>query len=195
MFIGALDQGTTSTRFMIFDHGGSIVAVAQQEHEQIFPSPGWVEHDPEEVRVRSFAVIGEALEAAGIGRQELSAIGITNQRETTVMWDRNSGEAVYNAIVWQDTRTSDLITELSSDGGQDRFRPKTGLPLATYFAGPKIRWMLDHVEGLEARAESGDILFGTMDSFVLWHLTGGPSGGLHVTDVVRFETQCGPVGG
>ena len=185
MYIGALDQGTTSTRFMIFDHGGSIVAVAQQEHEQIFPQPGWVEHNPEEIRLRTFDVMADALAGAGIGADQLSAIGITNQRETTVMWDRHTGEAVHNAIVWQDTRTSDLIAELAADGGQDRFRPKTGLPLATYFAGPKIRWMLDQVDGLEARAESGDILFGTMDSFVLWHLTGGPSGGLHVTDVTN----------
>jgi len=185
MYVGALDQGTTSTRFMVFDHGGSVVAVAQQEHEQIFPRPGWVEHDPDEIRRRTTAVMQDCLAGAGLAATDLAGIGITNQRETTVLWDRSSGEAVHNAIVWQDTRTADLVAELSASGGQDRFRAKTGLPLATYFAGPKIRWMLDHVEGLAARAEAGDILFGTMDSFVLWHLTGGPSGGVHVTDVTN----------
>ncbi|MBT8215615.1 MAG: glycerol kinase GlpK [Acidimicrobiia bacterium] len=185
MYIGALDQGTTSTRFMIFDHGGSVVAIAQEEHEQIFPQPGWVEHDPEEIRARTFSVIESGLAAAGLTTADLTAIGITNQRETTVMWDRVTGEPVHNAIVWQDVRTADLVDELGGTEGQDRFRAKTGLPLATYFAGPKIRWMLDHVDGLAARAESGDVLFGTMDSFVLWHLTGGPDGGVHVTDVTN----------
>ncbi|MBT8166131.1 MAG: glycerol kinase GlpK [Acidimicrobiia bacterium] len=185
MFIAALDQGTTSTRFMIFDHGGRVVAVAQEEHEQIFPQPGWVEHDPAEIWRRIQDVIEGGLEKAGIAAADLAAIGITNQRETAVMWDRTTGEAVHNAIVWQDTRTADLVTELGAEDGQDRFRPKTGLPLATYFAGPKVRWMLDNVDRLAARAESGDILFGTMDSFVLWHLTGGPSGGVHVTDVTN----------
>ncbi len=185
MYIGAIDQGTTSTRFMIFDHGGRVVAVAQEEHEQIFPKPGWVEHDPAEIWLRTQSVIEGGLAKAGLTAADLAAIGITNQRETTVLWDRTTGEAVHNAIVWQDTRTADLVAELAVDGGQDRFRPKTGLPLATYFAGPKIRWMLDHVDGLAKRAESGDILFGTMDSFVLWHLTGGPSGGVHVTDVTN----------
>jgi glycerol kinase len=185
MYVGALDQGTTSTRFMVFDHGGAVVAAAQQEHEQIFPQPGWVEHDPDEIRRRTMAVIEECLNGAGMAAPDLAAIGITNQRETTVMWDRYSGDAVHNAVVWQDTRTSELVAELSAGGGQDRFRAKTGLPLATYFAGPKIRWMLDHVAGLEARAEAGDILFGTMDSFVLWHLTGGSSGGVHATDVTN----------
>lgn len=185
MHVGALDQGTTSTRFMIFDHAGSVSAVAQQEHEQIFPQPGWVEHDPGEIRDRMMAVIAEGLAKAGIAASDLAAIGITNQRETAVIWDRSTGEAVHNAIVWQDTRTADLVAELSAGEGQDRFRSKTGLPLATYFAGPKIRWMLDHVDGLAARVESGDILFGTMDSFALWHLTGGTSGGVHVTDVTN----------
>lgn len=185
MYIGALDQGTTSTRFMIFDHQGSVVSVAQEEHEQIFPQPGWVEHDPEEVWSRTQTVIAQALDGAGLSASDLAGIGITNQRETTVMWDRTTGESVHNAIVWQDTRTSDLVTELALDGGQDRFRAQTGLPLATYFAGPKIRWMLDHVPGLAERAETGDILFGTMDSFILWHLTGGPAGGVHVTDVTN----------
>jgi glycerol kinase len=170
---------------MVFDHGGAVVAAAQQEHEQIFPQPGWVEHDPDEIRRRTMAVIEECLNGAGMAAPDLAAIGITNQRETTVMWDRYSGDAVHNAVVWQDTRTSELVAELSAGGGQDRFRAKTGLPLATYFAGPKIRWMLDHVAGLEARAEAGDILFGTMDSFVLWHLTGGSSGGVHATDVTN----------
>ncbi len=185
MYVGALDQGTTSTRFMIFDHGGAVVASAQHEHEQIYPQPGWVEHDPVEIRQRIDMVIGEALSGPALAVTDLAAIGITNQRETTVLWDRYSGEPVYNALVWQDTRTAGLIEDLAGNEGQDRFRGITGLPLATYFSGPKIRWLLDNVEGLAARADSGDVLFGTMDTFVLWHLTGGPEGGVHATDVTN----------
>jgi len=182
-YVGALDQGTTSTRFMIFDHGGNVVGIDQKEHEQIYPKPGWVEHDPAEVWTRSQEVIAGALEKAGISAGDLAAAGITNQRETTVVWDRNTGEAVYNALVWQDTRTQDIVDELAADGGQDRFREKVGLPLATYFSGTKIKWILDNVDGARARAEAGDLLFGNMDTWCIWNLTGGTNGGVHVTDV------------
>ncbi len=182
-YAGAIDQGTTSTRFMIFDKGGNVVSIAQKEHEQIYPKPGWVEHDPAEVWARTSEVVAEAIASAGIDKGELSGIGITNQRETTVVWDRNTGEAVHNAIVWQDTRTDQICNKLSADGGQDRFRAKTGLPIATYFSGPKVRWILDNVDGAEKRAEAGDLLFGNMDTWVIWNLTGGPDGGLHITDV------------
>jgi glycerol kinase len=196
-YAGAIDQGTTSTRFMIFDHGGNVVSIAQKEHEQIYPKPGWVEHDPAEVWARTQEVTAEALSSAGIDKGDLAGIGITNQRETTVVWDRSTGEAVYNAIVWQDTRTDQICNKLMADGGQDRFRLKTGLPIATYFSGPKVRWILDEVGGAEARAESGDLLFGNMDTWVIWNLTGGPDGGLHITDVsnasrtmlMNLETQ------
>lgn len=182
MYVGALDQGTTSTRFMIFDESASIVATAQEEHEQIYPEPGWVEHEPSEIRERIDSVTAAALNSGALSAGDLAVIGITNQRETAVMWDRDSGEPVHNALVWQDTRTAELVGELAGTEGQDRFRGKTGLPLATYFSGPKIRWLLDNVEGLVARAEAGDVLFGTMDSFVLWHLTGGA---VHATDVTN----------
>ncbi len=184
-YAGAIDQGTTSTRFMIFDHGGHVVSIAQKEHEQIYPKPGWVEHDPAEVWARTQDVVGEAIKSAGITKDELAAIGITNQRETAVVWDKTTGKAVYNAIVWQDTRTDQICNKLMADGGQDRFRPKTGLPIATYFSGPKVRWILDNVEGAAARAESGDLLFGNMDTWVIWNLTGGTNGGLHITDVTN----------
>ncbi len=182
-YVGAIDQGTTSTRFMIFDHGGKVVSIAQKEHEQIYPKPGWVEHDPAEVWSRTEEVIGESLASAGIGKDDLAAIGITNQRETAVVWDRNTGEAVHNAIVWQDTRTDTICDRLMAEGGQDRFRAKTGLPIATYFSGPKVRWILDNVEGAQARADAGDLMFGNMDTWVIWNLTGGTDGGLHITDV------------
>ncbi len=182
-YVGALDQGTTSTRFMIFDHSGSVVGVDQKEHEQIFPKPGWVEHDPKEIWTRSEEVIAGALTTAGISASDLAAVGITNQRETTVVWDRATGEPVYNALVWQDTRQQDIVDELSADGGQDRFREKTGLPLATYFSGTKVRWILDNVDGARARAEKGDLLFGNIDTWCIWNLTGGTAGGQHVTDV------------
>jgi glycerol kinase len=184
-YVGALDQGTTSTRFMIFDHSGSVVAVDQKEHEQIFPKPGWVEHDPKEIWQRSTEVTDGALKKAGIGASDLAAVGITNQRETAVVWDRNTGEPVYNALVWQDTRQQDIVDSLSADGGQDRFREKTGLPLATYFSGTKVRWILDNVDGARARADAGDLVFGNIDTWCIWNLTGGTNGGVHVTDVTN----------
>jgi glycerol kinase len=182
-YAAALDQGTTSSRCMIFDHGGQVVAVAQREHEQIYPRPGWVEHDAMEIWRRCQEVMQEALDAAGASGGDIAGLGITNQRETTVVWDRATGEPVMNAIVWQDTRTDRLVDEFSRDGGQDRFRAQTGLPLATYFSGPKARWILDNVEGVAERAESGDLLFGNIDTWCIWNLTGGPDGGLHITDV------------
>ena len=184
-YVGALDQGTTSTRFMIFDHAGGVVAIHQKEHEQIFPKPGWVEHDPAEIWARSQEVIKGALEKAGIPASDLAAVGITNQRETAVVWDKNTGKAVYNAIVWQDTRTDTIINEFAKDGGQDRFRAKVGLPLATYFSGPKVKWVLDNVDGARAKAEAGDLLFGNIDTWCIWNLTGGTNGGVHVTDVTN----------
>jgi glycerol kinase len=184
-YVGAVDQGTTSTRFMIFDHAGAIVGVDQKEHEQIFPKPGWVEHDPMEIIERTHEVIAGALKKTGISGSDLAAVGVTNQRETTVVWERSSGKPIHNALVWQDTRTDQICNELSGDGGQDRFRATTGLPIATYFSGPKIRWILDNVEGARARAEAGELLFGNIDTWVIWNLTGGPSGGSHVTDVTN----------
>ncbi|MDA8203450.1 MAG: glycerol kinase GlpK [Chloroflexi bacterium] len=184
-YVGALDQGTTSTRFMIFDHAGGVVAIDQKEHEQIYPKPGWVEHDPMEIWTRSVEVIRGALAKAGIAASDLAAVGVTNQRETTVVWDRRSGKPVYNAIVWQDTRTDRIIGEFAKDGGQDRLRAKVGLPLATYFSGPKVKWVLDNVEGARARAEAGDLMFGNIDTWCIWNLTGGVDGGVHVTDVTN----------
>jgi glycerol kinase len=182
-YVAALDQGTTSTRFMIFTHEGGVLAADQKEHEQIYPKPGWVEHDANEIWQRSQEVIGGALQKAGIQAGDLAAVGITNQRETTVVWDKNTGEAVFNALVWQDTRTDKICDELSQDGGQDRFRLQTGLPIATYFSGPKIKWILDNVEGTRERAEAGDLLFGNIDTWCIWNLSGGTDGGVHVTDV------------
>ena len=184
-YVGALDQGTTSTRFMVFTHGGDVVAVDQKEHEQIYPKPGWVEHDANEIWERSQEVISGALQKAGIQATDLAAVGVTNQRETTVLWDKTTGQPVHNALVWQDTRTDKICDELSADGGQDRFREKVGLPIATYFSGPKIRWVLDNVEGLRSKAENGDILFGNIDTWCLWNLSGGTDGGLHITDVTN----------
>jgi glycerol kinase len=181
-YAAALDQGTTSTRCMIFDQGGQVVAVAQEEHEQIFPRPGWVEHDAREIWERSQQVMGQALERAGASAGDLAGLGITNQRETAVVWDRTTGEPVMNAIVWQDTRTDRLVAELGGDAGQDRFKEQTGLPLATYFSGPKVRWMLDEVDGLRERAEAGELCFGNIDAWLIWNLTGGTDGGIHVTD-------------
>jgi glycerol kinase len=182
-YVGALDQGTTSTRFMVFDHSGQVVALHQKEHEQIYPKPGWVEHDPAEIWARSQEVIRGALDKANLTAADLAAVGITNQRETTVVWDKTTGKAVYNAIVWQDTRTDKIINEFARDGGQDRLRPKVGLPLATYFSGPKVKWILDNVEGARAKAEAGSLLFGNIDTWCIWNLTGGVNGGVHVTDV------------
>jgi glycerol kinase len=184
-YIGAIDQGTTSTRFCVFDRGGRTVVSAQKEHEQIYPRPGWVEHNPEEIWQATQEVIARALQQGGITAAELAAIGITNQRETTVLWDRRTGKPVANALVWQDTRVDDYVSELSRDGGPDRFRSTTGLPLSTYFSGLKIRWLLDHVPGVREQAESGDVLFGNIDSFLTWHFTGGAEGGLHITDVTN----------
>src|SRR5881392_1992090 len=182
-YAAAVDQGTTSTRFMVFDHSGQVVSVDQKEHEQIYPKPGWVEHDAKEIWQRCQEVIGGALQKAGISASDLAAVGVTNQRETTVVWDKSTGEPVYNAVVWQDTRTDQIVNELSKDGGQDRLRPKTGLPLATYFSGPKIKWILDNVDGVRERAQRGEVLFGNIDTWCIWNLTGGPDGGAHVTDV------------
>src|SRR5215218_7540417 len=182
-YAAAIDQGTTSTRCMVFDHGGQVGSVAQKEHEQIYPKPGWVEHDAKEVWARTQEVVGEALQSAGASADDISGVGITNQRETALVWDRTTGEPVHNAIVWQDTRTDRLVDEFSRDGGQARFQEKVGLPLATYFSGPKIRWILDNVDGAADKAESGDLLFGNMDTWVIWNLTGGTDGGLHITDV------------
>ena len=184
-YMGAIDQGTTSSRFMVFDRSGRIVSVAQKEHEQIYPKPGWVEHDPAEIWRRVEEVIQEAMDAKGLRPSDLSGIGITNQRETTLVWNRKTGKAVYNAIVWQDTRVADTVAEFASNGGQDRYRAKTGLPLATYFSGLKVRWILNNVAGARAAAEAGDLLFGNIDSFLIWKLTGGVHGGVHVTDVTN----------
>ncbi len=184
-YIGAIDQGTTSTRFIVFDAHGRIVSVAQKEHEQIYPQPGWVEHDPEEIWRRTQEVISAAMQERGLRPQDIAAIGITNQRETTIVWNRKTGEAVYNALVWQDTRVEDAVAEFSADGGPDRFRKKTGLPLATYFSGLKIRWILNNVPGVREKAESGDVIFGNVDTYLVWKLTGGPQGGIHVTDVTN----------
>jgi glycerol kinase len=183
--LGAIDQGTTSTRFIVFDKAGRIVSVAQKEHEQIFPQPGWVEHNPEEIWRRTQEVISEALEKGKLTAKDLTAIGITNQRETTVVWEKTTGKPVANAIVWQDTRVSPDVAHFSAQGGQDRFRAKTGLPLSTYFSGLKLRWILKNIRGAAQRAEAGELLFGNMDTFLLWNLTGGPRGGVHATDVTN----------
>jgi glycerol kinase len=168
---------------MIFDHGGRVVAVEQLEHEQIYPQAGWVEHDPQEIWQRTRQVMDAALTKSKANASDIAGLGITNQRETTVVWDKNTGEPVYNAIVWQDTRTDKICDMLAADGGQDRFRPTTGLPIATYFSGPKVRWILDNVDGARERAEAGDLLFGNIDTWCIWNLTGGVNGGVHVTDV------------
>ncbi|HLO16162.1 MAG TPA: glycerol kinase GlpK [Anaerolineales bacterium] len=199
-YIAAIDQGTTSTRFMVFDHEGNIVTVDQKEHEQIYPKPGWVEHDPIEIWDRTQEVISGGLKKGSVSAKDIAAIGITNQRETTVVWDKNTGEPIYNAIVWQDTRTDEIINELSrapeehrdyserSDqgersrsGGQDRLREKTGLPLSTYFSGPKIKWILDNVDEARGKAEKGELLFGNIDTWIIWNLTAGQ----HITDVTN----------
>jgi glycerol kinase len=181
-YAAALDQGTTSSRCMIFDHGGQVAAVEQLEHEQIYPQAGWVEHDANEIWQRCRQVMDRALEKVGGNAGDIAALGVTNQRETTVVWDRNTGEPVFNAIVWQDTRTDKICEELSQDGGQDRFRLKNGLPIATYFSGPKVRWILENVDGTRERAEAGDLVFGNIDTWCIWNLTGGTDGGLHITD-------------
>lgn len=182
-YIAAIDQGTTSSRCMLFDHSGKVISLAQKEHRQIYPQPGWVEHEPLEIWERAQEVIREAVAKAGAQPGDIAAIGITNQRETTLLWDRRTGKPYYNAIVWQDTRTKDICDKLAQEGGQDRFRPVCGLPLATYFSGPKINWILENVPGVRAAAERGDALFGNIDTWLIWWLTGGPDSGAHVTDV------------
>ncbi len=178
-YVGAIDQGTTSTRFIVFDRAGATIASAQMEHRQIFPRPGWVEHDPDEILRNTQTVIDQALTGSELSPLDLAAVGITNQRETTVLWDRD-GVPVHNAIVWQDTRVDTLVDAYRTDGGQDRFRQQTGLPLATYFSALKLRWLLDHVPGARARAEAGELLFGTIDSWLAWNLSGQ-----HITDVTN----------
>ncbi|HYE36330.1 glycerol kinase GlpK [Methylocaldum sp.] len=184
-YIAAIDQGTTSTRCIIFDHSGRAAAMAQAEHRQIYPRPGWVEHDPLEIWRNTQSVIAEALRNAEIEPQEVAALGVTNQRETVVVWEKATGKPVYPAIVWQDTRSAEICEELSLEGGQDRFRANTGLPVATYFSGPKLQWLLDNVEGTRIRAERGELLCGTIDSWLIWNLTGGKDGGIHITDVTN----------
>jgi glycerol kinase len=184
-YVGAIDQGTTSTRFIVFDRAGRIVASAQREHQQIYPRPGWVEHDPVEIWRNTEQVIADAMRTGDLRASDLAAIGITNQRETTIVWERGTGAPIYNAIVWQDTRVADAVAELARDGGADRFRQKTGLPLATYFSALKIRWILENVSGARARAEAGELLFGNVDTFLLWQLTGGAAGAVHLTDVTN----------
>ncbi len=184
-YVLAIDQGTTSSRAIVFNHSGTIVSVGQQEHEQIFPKAGWVEHDPMEIWASVQAVVTEAMKKAGVTAQDIAAVGITNQRETTVVWDKATGKPVYNAIVWQDTRTGKIVDELGGAEGQDKYKARVGLPLATYFSGPKVKWILDNVEGARAKAEAGQLLMGTIDTWVTWNLSGGVDGGVHVTDVTN----------
>jgi glycerol kinase len=184
-YIGAIDQGTTSTRFMVFDKEARVVAVAQKEHRQIFPRPGWVEHDAEEILRSTHDVIAQAMQSRSLQPTDLAAIGITNQRETTVVWERKTGRPIANAIVWQDTRVADDVARFAKSGGQDRFRPQTGLPLSTYFSALKLRWILQNVPDARQKATAGDLLFGNIDTFLVWNLTGGPQGGVHVTDVTN----------
>ncbi len=184
-YVLAIDQGTTSTRAIVFDHAGQPVESGQIEHEQIFPKAGWVEHDPKEIWRNTREVVGLALTRANITYENLAAVGITNQRETTVVWDKNTGEPVYNAIVWQDTRTQKIVEELGGPEGADKYKSRVGLPLATYFSGPKVKWILDNVDGAREKAEAGDLLFGNTDAWLVWNMTGGTDGGIHVTDVTN----------
>jgi glycerol kinase len=184
-YIASIDQGTTSTRCILFDHSGQIVGVSQKEHEQIYPKPGWVEHNPTEIWECTKEVIHQALNNTNVRSGDIAAVGITNQRETTVVWDKTTGKPFYHAIVWQDTRTKEICDRLAQQGGQDRFREKTGLPLATYFSGPKIKWILDNIDGVRGAANSGRAVFGNIDTWVIWWLTGGPDGGSHITDVTN----------
>ena len=183
--VGAIDQGTTSTRFMVFDRSGRVVAVSQKEHEQIYPKPGWMEHDALEILRRTQEVIEDALQQRGLHASDLAAIGITNQRETTVVWERETGRPIANAIVWQDTRVAEDAGRFANKGGKDRFRAQTGLPLSTYFSSLKLRWLLQHVPGAKEKAAAGELLFGNIDTFLVWNLSGGPNGGTHVTDVTN----------
>jgi glycerol kinase len=184
-YIGAIDQGTTSSRFIVFDRTGAIVSVGQKEHRQIYPKPGYVEHDPLEIWRNTEAVIQEALAKKGLKPGDLAAIGITNQRETTLIWDRHTGKPLHTALVWQDTRVDTIVEEFAREGGHDRLRAKTGLPLASYFSGLKLRWLLDNVPGARDGAEAGDVLFGNIDTWLVWNLTGGVKGGRHITDVTN----------
>ena len=184
-YIGAIDQGTTSSRFIVFDRAGRIISIAQKEHEQIYPNPGWVEHNSDQIWQHTREVTAEAMAKAHLQPNDLAAIGITNQRETTVVWNRKTGKPIGNALVWQDARVADYVSELAKAGGQDRFRQKTGLPLTTYFSGLKIRWILEHVKGARELAEAGDAIFGNIDTFLVWNLTGGVEGGIHITDVTN----------
>jgi glycerol kinase len=184
-YVGAIDQGTTSTRFMVFDKDARVVSLAQKEHRQIFPQPGWVEHDAEEILRCTHDVIGEAMQQRGLQPSDLAAIGITNQRETTVVWEAKTGRPLANAIVWQDTRVADDVARFAKNGGQDCYRAQTGLPLSTYFSGLKLRWILENVPGAPEKAAAGELLFGNIDTFLVWNLTGGPRGGAHVTDVTN----------
>jgi glycerol kinase len=180
-YIGAIDQGTSSTRFIVFDQSGAVISTAQKAHQQIYPHPGWVEHDPLEILSNSYEMVGAALARCNLSAGDIAAVGITNQRETALLWDKASGAPLYNAIVWQDTRVDKAVAQFAASGGQDRFRARTGLPLASYFSGLKLRWMLEHVPGARQKAEAGEALFGTVDSWLVWHLTGG----LHLTDVTN----------
>jgi len=184
-YVAAVDQGTTSTRCMIFNRAGAAVAIHQLEHQQIYPRPGWVEHDPLEVLANTRQVVDAALVKAGLAPADLAALGVTNQRETTVVWNPKTGQPYYNAIVWQDTRTDKTCQDLARAGGQERFREAVGLPLATYFSGPKIKWILDNVPGVRAAAARGEAVFGNMDTWVIWNMTGGANGGAHITDVTN----------
>ncbi len=190
-YLAAIDQGTTSTRCIFFDVHGEIVSMDQQEHDQIYPQPGWVEHDALQIWERTQAVVQAAFEKGNIPLDQVAAVGITSQRETALVWDKTTGKPVFHAIVWQDTRTDKICNQLAEDGGQDRFREKTGLPLATYFSGPKVKWILDNVPGVRERAEKGEVLFGNIDTWLIWNLTGGVKGGVHVTDVTNASrTLC-----
>jgi glycerol kinase len=184
-YVAAVDQGTNSTRCILFDRRGRLVSVAQREHKQHFPKPGWVEHDAAEIWRNVTRVVPAAIRQIGAQPEQVVAIGITNQRETSLLWDRRTGQPIGHAVVWQDTRTDRLVTELAGDVGPDRFADRCGLPLTTYFSAPRLRWMLDHTPGLRARAERGEVFFGTMESWLIWNFTGGPDGGLHATDVTN----------
>src|SRR6056300_1588982 len=184
-YILSIDAGTTSSRAILFDKNGKQISISQFEFTQIFPKESWVEHDPIEIWETQLKAIKEVVKKSGINPNEIDSIGITNQRETTVVWDKNTGKPYYNAIVWQDTRTDKICNALAEDGGQDRFRPKVGLPLATYFSGPKVKWVLENVDGVREAAEAGEAVFGNIDTWVIWWLTGGPNGGSHVTDVTN----------
>jgi glycerol kinase len=182
-YVLAIDQGTSSTRTILFNREGCTLGQCQMEHTQYYPKAGWVEHDPLEIWSNTCQLVEQILAKTGVTKDEIAAVGITNQRETTLIWEKSTGKPIHNALVWQDTRTDALIAELASSGGQDRFRGKVGLPLATYFSGPKIAWLLENVPGAREQAETGDLLFGTIDTWLIWNLTGGPNGGLHLTDV------------